>query len=90
MVITEIETYWQLTVQWGWGELGYTNTHISLHKKKPNAEQRAYRVIRETTGLAGEHVALLRIAENEDSSHADLKAGNTEFSYSIIAVEVEP
>lgn len=89
MIITTTETYWQLTIQWGWSDLGYTHTHTSLHKMKSSAEQRAWRVMRETTGLGAERVTPLMIAEREGNSYAELQAGETEFNYSITAVEVE-
>ncbi len=89
MIITTVETYWKLEINWGWSDIGYTGSHTSIHKLKANAELRAYRVIRETTCLAGSAIHTICIAERESGSYADLKAGTTEFSYSITAVEVE-
>ena len=87
MIITTVETYWMLTINWGWSDIGFGQTHTSLHKTRHGAEQRAQRVMRTAAGTSG--VTTTYMAQREGNSYNDYQCGGKEFSCSITAVEVE-
>ena len=99
LTVVPTTTVWSLMIEWGWDDelCSFMSSRQSLHRSKERALARVNEVVYEITGgCRSDEIETLETRwEGDGNEYADIAVGlkreaRTDFSYSIVQLEVEP